>query len=165
MFELATEPLSTPRRFSYDLATRATPERAFEVITCGDDEDWFPGYRRHRWLTPPGEGAVRVYELWYMSIVECFTEWRPGRGVTFHVSHASLPLLAFFRERYAFERVGGGTRVRWDIEYLPHPHAAWLEPLLRPVFALDFGRAARAVVSVMEGSEAGGPVERLRRSR
>jgi hypothetical protein len=139
--------------FSFDNAfeTRASPERTFDALVDIEAErEWFPDFSHAEWMTaePHGVGSLRDYALTYLRLTEHFVIWDRGARVAFVVTEASLPLCSAFAEDYRLTPTDdGGTRVVWRVLYTPHPRAAFLHPVLRPVFARDFRIAARQLAA------------------
>ncbi len=137
---------NAPARFSHRLRLRGDAQTVFEVIADGGHEsEWFPDFKAVEWLTPApyGAGAVRRYRLTYMTLVEQFTHWDSGRELSFWVSECSIPMLKHFAEYYRIEPAEDGwVDLTWDVCYAPLRILQPLHPLVRPMFARDFRKAA-----------------------
>ena len=85
---------------------------------------------------------MRRYRLKYMTILEEFLVWEPGKRLVFRLNECSLPMMRCFVENYLLTpRPDGGTDLRWEVCYTPNPWIGFLHPLIRPMFAGDFDRA------------------------
>lgn len=156
MFRLASCPpdfaVRPPFSFDHRLTLAGTPEQVFDVVTSVEHESqWFPDFREAHWLAEPGVGAVRDYRLAYMRLLEHFTVWEPGRRLEFWVSQWSIPMLRRFLESYRFEPRGSShTEMFWRIAYQPLWYLRPLHPIVRPMFARDFRKAARQLETYCE---------------
>jgi uncharacterized protein YndB with AHSA1/START domain len=129
-------------RIARDLLVRAAAPRVFAVVA--DHErmpQWFPARevvrRRAGAPHPDGVGAVRVLRGSGLAVEEEITAFEPDcRLVTVLV--AGAPLRSATSElRLAPE--GGGTRVRWSVEFEPLvPGSGWLA---RRILARTLDRA------------------------
>jgi hypothetical protein len=141
-------------RFVNRFHTSLSPARLFELLTSIEHEaEWFPDFVSARWLTQPprGVGARRLYRLRYMTIVEEFIVWEPGKHLAFRLTSMSLPLVRAFVEEYRLTPMAdGGTELLWRVCFEPR---RWLRPLRRWVYRLferDFRQATRQLAALCE---------------
>lgn len=147
--------LETARvRIRNELPTRATPARVFEIITTSDlESEWFPDFVSAEWLTPEphGVGSLRLYRLKYMRILERFKVWEPGKKLVFELEECSLPIITRFMEHYEITPAAdGGSLLVWQVSYQPNPWLAIFYPLVHPMFAADFAKAARQLGALLD---------------
>jgi hypothetical protein len=144
---------SAPYRFVNVIRCATSPDTAFDVISNSEfDEEWFPDFVSAEWKTPPpyGVGSKRLYKLKYMTILEEFLTWERGRRLVFRVSYCSLPIVRRFLENYEIRRdAEGRTEITWQVCYEPNPWLRFLHPLLRPLFAKDFSKAANQLEALL----------------
>ena len=145
--ECAVDFVNTARwRFFHRLELPAPPEVVFEVISSSElEREWFPDFVRAEWLTPEpqGVGARRRYELSYMTLMEEFIVWEPGKRMAFWISECSLPMLSRCMEYYSLiPTADGGTELLWQVCYDPQPLLRPLRPVLHPFFEADFTEGA-----------------------
>ena len=135
-----------PHRFLHNISSGLSPIKVFDVITdLVLDKEWFPDFVSARWETPSpqGVGSIRRYRLKYMTILEEFLVWEPGKRLVFRLNECSLPMMRGFVENYVLTaRPDGGTDLLWEVCYTPNPWLRFLHPLVRPLFAGDFDRAS-----------------------
>ena len=143
-----------PHRFVHTVSSRLSPSKVFDVITDpAFDKEWFPDFVSARWETPSpqGVGSIRRYRLKYMTILEEFLVWEPGKRLVFRLNECSLPMMRCFVENYVLTpRPDGGTDLLWEACYTPNPWLVFVHPLVRPLFARDFDRAANNLCLLLE---------------
>ena len=154
-----------PRRFVYRLSTALSPEAVFDVVSdiIEVEREWFPHSVSAMWKTPPphGAGSVREHRLKYMTLEEDFLIWQRGERLVLRVTKCSLPLLQTYLEDYRIGRMPDGrTELTWEICYRPRPALTPLHPILRPLFARDFAKAARGLEEVFTRLVGRSPAQR-----
>jgi hypothetical protein len=79
-------------------------------------------------------GATRVHER--------FFRWDEGRGYSFALYEASVPVFRHFVEDYVLEADGDGTLFTWTVAIEPKRAFSLPSKVLSPVFKAAFGRMA-----------------------
>ncbi|MFH2005881.1 MAG: SRPBCC family protein [bacterium] len=145
---------TAPWRFFNRTVVSAPPEVVFEVISSSElEKEWFPDFVGAQWLTPEPQrvGSLRRYELTYMTILEEFLVWEPGKRMAFRLNEMSIPLLRRCLEYYSLiPTEDGGTELLWQVCYDPNPLMRPLRPVLDPLFRRDFRKATAQLTALVE---------------
>ena len=156
MFKLAPCDLTfldtAPWRFFNRAVLPAPPDVVFEVISSSElEKEWFPDFIEAEWLTkePQGPGSLRRYKLSYMTILEEFIVWEPGKRMAFRLNEMSIPFLRRCLEYYSLIPTDdGGTELLWQVCYDPHPLVRPFRVMLEPMFRRDFRRATKQLTDL-----------------
>jgi hypothetical protein len=125
----------------------ATPERVWESLASDASlAAWGPSVKEVNWLSPRPFGVGTTREVVLAGgaprVRERFIRWDEGRGYTFAVDEASVPVFRHFVEDYAVEADGDATMFTWTVAIEPKSALALPFKLLSPVLKAAFGRTA-----------------------
>jgi hypothetical protein len=138
---------SAPHVYRFEKHYDASPERVWESLSSDEClAAWSPAVSRTTWTTPRPFGVDTTRELALaggaVKVKERFFRWDEGKGYSFYVTEANIPMLQRLAEDYVIEPEGSGTRFLWTVAIEPRPKFALPVRLLSPVNKLAFGRMA-----------------------
>jgi hypothetical protein len=107
---------------------------------------WGPSVKEVRWLSPRPFGVDTTREVVLAGglarVHERFFRWDEGRGYSFAVYEASVPVFRHFVEDFVLEAGGNGTLFTWTVAIEPKGAVSLPLKVLRPVFKAAFARMA-----------------------
>jgi uncharacterized protein YndB with AHSA1/START domain len=139
--------VSAPHVYRYRMQYAAPTERVWESLASDESlAAWGPSVKQVNWLSPRPFGIDTTREVVLGGGVfrarERFIRWDEGRGYTFSVYEASVPVFRHFVEDYVVEADGDGTSFTWTIAIEPKSALALPFKALSPVLKMAFGRTA-----------------------
>ena len=141
---------SAPHIFRYQKRFAAPPERVWESLASDASlAAWGPTVKELDWLSPRpfGVGTTREVVLapGVARVRERYFRWDDGRGYSFAVYEANVPIFKRFAEDYAVEPDGSdnqATLFTWTVAIEPKRAFALPFKGLSPVVKAGFGRMA-----------------------
>ncbi|TPG34608.1 SRPBCC family protein [Mycolicibacterium hodleri] len=141
---------SAPHVFRYSKTFAAPPDKVWESLASDESlAAWSATVSAVNWQSPRpfGVGTTREVVLapGLSRVRERFLRWDEGRGYSFAVYEANLPVFKRFAEDYAIEPQradGNSTRFMWTVAIEPKSAFALPFKALAPVLKLAFGRMA-----------------------
>ncbi len=141
---------SAPHIFRYQKRFAAPPERVWESLASDASlAAWGPTVKELNWLSPRpfGVGTTREVVLapGVARVRERYFRWDEGRGYSFAVYEANVPIFKRFAEDYAVEPDGSdnqATLFTWTVAIEPKRAFALPFKGLSPVVKAGFGRMA-----------------------
>jgi len=138
---------SAPHVYRYRMQYAAPPERVWESLASDASlSAWGSSLKQLNWLSPRPFGIGTTREVVLAGgaprLRERFIRWDEGRGYSFAVYEASVPVFRHFVEDYVVEADGDNTLFTWTIAIEPKRAFAVPFKLLSPVLKVAFGRAA-----------------------
>jgi uncharacterized protein YndB with AHSA1/START domain len=129
----------------------APPERVWESLASDASlAAWGPGVKEVNWLSPRPFGVGTTREVVLAGgaprVRERFIRWDEGRGYSFAVYEANVPVFRRFVEDYVVEADGDGdgTVFTWTVAIEPKNAFSLPFKVLSPVLKVAFGRTAAA---------------------
>jgi hypothetical protein len=137
--------VSAPHVYRYREHFAAPPERVWESLACDESlAAWGLSVKTVNWLSPRPFGIDTTREVVLAGgaprVRERFFRREEGRGYSFAVYEASVPLFRHFVEDYDVEADGDGTLFTWTIAIEPKRAFAVPFKALSPVLKFAFGR-------------------------
>ena len=137
--------VSAPHVFRYQSHFAAPPERVWESLASDESlAAWGPSRKSLNWLSPRPVAVDTTRDVVLAGgtprIRERFFRWDAGRGYSFAVYEASIPVFRHFVEDYGVEADGDGTLFTWTIAIEPKGAFALPFKALSPVLKFAFGR-------------------------
>jgi uncharacterized protein YndB with AHSA1/START domain len=125
----------------------APPERVWESLASDDSlAAWGRSVKQVNWISPRPFGVDTTREVVLPGgasrVRERFIRWDEGRGYSFAVYEASVPVFRHFVEDYVVEADGDGTVFTWTIAIEPKSAFSLPFKVLSPVLKVAFGRTA-----------------------
>jgi Polyketide cyclase / dehydrase and lipid transport len=141
---------TAPHIFRFQKRYPAPPERVWESLTSDASlAAWGPSVSSVTWLSdrPFDVGTTREVALapGVVKVRERFSRWEAGRGYSFSVYEANVPIFRRFAEDYAVSADGAdnqATRFDWTVAIEPKPAFTLPAKALTPILKLAFGRLA-----------------------
>jgi polyketide cyclase/dehydrase/lipid transport protein len=138
---------SAPHVYRYEKRYAAPPAQVWESLASDDSlAAWGPSVTELRWLTPRpfGVGTTREVVLapGLARVRERYFRWDEGRGYSFAVYEANLPIFRRFAEDYTLDADGDGTRFTWTVAIEPKSVLKLPFRAISPVLKAAFGRLA-----------------------
>jgi hypothetical protein len=133
--------------YRYQVRYAAPPERVWESLASDASlAAWGPSVKEVNWLTPRPFGVDTTREVVLAGglarVHERFFRWDEGRGYSFAVYEASVPLFRHFVEDYVVEPDGQASLFTWTVAIEPKGAFSLPAKILSPVFKAAFGRMA-----------------------
>jgi uncharacterized protein YndB with AHSA1/START domain len=125
----------------------APPERVWESLASDASlAAWGPSVKQVNWLSPRPFGVDTTREVVLAGgaprVRERFIRWDEGRGYSFAVYEASVPVFRHFVEDYVVQADGDGTVFTWTIAIEPKRAFSLPFKVLSPILKVAFGRTA-----------------------
>jgi uncharacterized protein YndB with AHSA1/START domain len=125
----------------------APPERVWESLASDASlAAWGPSVKQVNWLSPRPFGVDTTREVVLAGgaprVRERFIRWDEGRGYSFAVYEASVPVFRHFVEDYVVQADGDGTVFTWTIAIKPKRAFSLPFKVLSPILKVAFGRTA-----------------------
>ncbi|HYO02762.1 MAG TPA: SRPBCC family protein [Mycobacterium sp.] len=141
---------SAPHVFRYTKTLAAPPEKVWESLASDESlAAWSATVSAVNWLSPRpfGVGTTREVVLapGLSRVRERYFRWNEGRGYSFAVYEANLPVFKRFAEDYVIEPEGAdgkATRFTWTVAIEPKSGFSLPFKPLAPLLKLAFGRMA-----------------------
>jgi hypothetical protein len=141
---------SAPHVFRYSKSFAAAPATVWESLASDESlAAWSATVSAVNWLSPRpfGVGTSREVVLapGLSRVHERYFRWDDGRGYSFTVYEANLPVFKRFAEDYVLEPEGPdatSTRFTWTVAIEPKSAFALPFKPLAPLLKLAFGRMA-----------------------
>lgn len=138
---------TAPHIYRYRTHYTAPPEQVWESLASDASQAaWSPTVKDVNWLSPrPFDvGTAREVALapGLLRVRERFFRWDEGRGCSFAVYEASIPIFLRFAENYALEPDGDDTLFVWTVAIQPKGRFSLPFKALSPVLKAAFGRMA-----------------------
>ena len=140
---------SAPYVFRYSKSFAAPPATVWDSLVSDESlAAWSATVSAVNWLSPHpfGVGTTREVVLapGLTRVRERYFRWDDGRGYSFAVYEANLPVFKRFAEDYAVEPEGdgGSTRFTWTVAIEPTSAFAMPFKPLAPLLKLAFGKLA-----------------------
>lgn len=138
---------SAPHVYRYRMQYAATPERVWESLASDASlAAWGRSVKQVNWLSPRPFGIGTTREVVLAGgaprVRERFIRWDEGRGYSFAVYEASVPVFRHFVEDYVVEADGDNTVFTWTVAIEPKGAFALPFKVLSPVLKAAFGRTA-----------------------
>jgi hypothetical protein len=137
--------VSAPHVYRYRSHFAAPPERVWESLASDESlAAWGPSLKAVNWLSARPFDVDTTREVVLAGgaprMRERFFRWEEGRGYSFAVYEASVPLFRHFVEDYGVAAEGDGTLFTWTIAIEPKRAFALPFKALSPVLKFAFGR-------------------------
>jgi hypothetical protein len=137
--------VSAPHIYRYRVRYAPPPERVWESLASDASiSAWGPSVKEVNWLSPRPFGVDTTREVVLAGglarVHERFIRWDEGRGHSFAVYEANVPLFRRIAEDYIVEADGDGTLFTWTIAIEPKGAFSLPFQALSPVFKVAFGR-------------------------
>jgi hypothetical protein len=125
----------------------APPERVWESLASDASlAAWGLSVKQVNWLSPRPFGVDTTREVVLAGgaprVRERFIRWDEGRGYSFAVYEASVPVFRHFVEDYVVQADGDGTVFTWTIAIEPKCAFSLPFKVLSPILKVAFGRTA-----------------------
>ena len=138
---------SAPHVYRYRMQYAAPPERVWESLASDASlSAWGSSLKQLNWLSPRPFGIGTTREVVLAGgaprFRERFIRWDEGRGYSFAVYEASVPVFRHFVEDYVVEADGDGTVFTWTIAIEPKRAFSLPFKALSPILKVAFGRTA-----------------------
>jgi Polyketide cyclase / dehydrase and lipid transport len=138
---------TAPHIFRFQKRYAAPPERVWESLASDASlAAWGPSVKEVNWLSPrPFEiGTTREVVLagGLTRVRERYFRWDEGRGYSFAVYEANVPIFRRFAEDYGVEPDGDGTLFTWTVAIEPKGAFSLPFKALSPIIRAAFGRMA-----------------------
>ena len=138
---------SAPHVYRYRMQYAATPERVWESLASDASlASWGTSVKQVNWLSPRPFGVDTIREVVLAGgaprVRERFIRWDEGRGYSFAVYEASVPVFRHFVEDYVIETDGDNSVFTWTVAIEPKGAFALPFKVLSPVLKAAFGRTA-----------------------
>ncbi len=138
---------AAPHIYRFEKHYDAAPEAVWASLSSDESlAAWGPSVKSTTWTTPRPFGVDTTRELALaggaVKVREHFFRWDEGKGFSFYVAEATVPLFRHFAEDYVLEAEGTGTRFSWTIAIEAKPKFTLPVRLLSPVNRFAFGRMA-----------------------
>jgi hypothetical protein len=136
---------SAPLVYRYRVHYPVKPERVWESLASDASVSaWGPSIKEVNWLSARPFGVDTSREVVLPGnaarVRERFFRWDEGRGYSFAVSEASVPLFRRFAEDYVVEADGDGTLFTWVVAIEPKNALSLPFRVLSPILKMGFGR-------------------------
>jgi uncharacterized protein YndB with AHSA1/START domain len=142
---------SSAHEFINVVDIEAPAERVFPLLTGERFEEWLTDLKGMRWTSaaPHGVGSTREVHLKSLSVKERVLAWDEGRRFGFVIEAISIPIIRWMTEDMQLEPRGeGACTFRYVVRYEPVRWVRPLTPLIRPVFAKMFRKAAQNLARI-----------------
>jgi len=140
--------------FENSIVIASSPETVFDVIALiNPHHKWLPWFKKAYWLSDgiPAIGKQRVFQTYYINLLEEIIDCKRGKRLCFWVSEASIPLFSQFLEDYQLTQLETGeTSLIWRIYCTPHRQIKLLYPLINFLLGRDFKKGCQNIKMICE---------------